>query len=29
LQERGMATDVSWQRPAAQYVSLYKSLARR
>jgi starch synthase len=29
LQERGMATDVSWQRPAAQYASLYKSLAHR
>lgn len=27
LQKRGMATDVSWRRPATQYAELYKSLA--
>ncbi len=26
LQKRGMAADVSWQRPAAQYAALYRSL---
>lgn len=29
LQKRGMATDVSWRRPAAQYAELYKSLAAK
>ena len=29
LQERGMATDVSWRRPARRYAELYKALARR
>jgi starch synthase len=29
LQERGMATDVSWRRPARRYAELYKPLARR
>jgi starch synthase len=27
IQERGMATDVSWHRPAAQYAELYNRLA--
>lgn len=27
LQHRGMATDVSWRRPAMQYAALYKDLA--
>jgi len=27
LQQRGMATDVSWRRPATQYAELYKALA--
>jgi len=26
IQKRGMAADVSWQRPAAQYAALYRSL---
>lgn len=26
MQKRGMATDVSWRRPAAQYAALYRSL---
>jgi starch synthase len=29
LQRRGMATDVSWQRPATQYAELYKSLTAK
>jgi starch synthase len=29
LQERGMASDVSWRRPARQYAELYRSLAER
>ncbi len=29
IQERGMAMDVSWRRPAAQYADLYKTLAGR
>lgn len=29
LQKRGMATDVSWRRPATQYAALYKSLAAK
>jgi starch synthase len=29
LQERGMATDVSWRRPARQYAELYRFLAER
>jgi starch synthase len=29
LQERGMATDVSWRRPARRYAELYKTLARK
>ncbi len=29
LQERGMASDVGWRRPAAQYAELYRSLAER
>jgi starch synthase len=29
LQGRGMATDVSWRRPARRYAELYKALARR
>lgn len=29
LQRRGMATDVSWRRPAAQYAELYRSLAAK
>jgi starch synthase len=29
IQNRGMAADVSWQRPAAQYAALYRSLANR
>jgi starch synthase len=29
LQERGMATDVSWRRPARHYAELYKALASR
>jgi starch synthase len=29
IQERGMAMDVSWRRPAAQYADLYRKLARR
>ena len=29
LQQRGMATDVSWRRPAGQYADLYRRLARR
>jgi starch synthase len=29
LQQRGMAADVSWQRPARQYAELYRSLAER
>ena len=28
LQERGMATDVGWSRPARHYADLYKALAR-
>jgi starch synthase len=28
IQKRGMAADVSWQRPAAQYAALYRSLIR-
>ncbi len=27
MQQRGMATDVSWHRPAMQYAALYKDLA--
>ena len=27
MQQRGMATDVSWRRPATQYAALYKDLA--
>jgi glycogen synthase len=27
MQQRGMATDVSWRRPAMQYAALYKDLA--
>jgi starch synthase len=26
IQRRGMAADVGWQRPAAQYAALYRSL---
>jgi starch synthase len=29
LQKRGMATDVSWRRPATQYAELYRSLAAK
>ena len=29
IQERGMAMDVSWRRPAAQYADLYRTLAGR
>ncbi|HKP23562.1 MAG TPA: glycosyltransferase, partial [Dongiaceae bacterium] len=29
IQERGMAMDVSWRRPARQYAELYRSLAER
>jgi starch synthase len=29
LQERGMAADVGWRRPARQYAELYRSLAER
>jgi starch synthase len=29
LQQRGMAMDVSWRRPARQYADLYRSLAER
>ena len=29
LQKRGMATDVSWRRPAAQYAALYKTLSTK
>jgi starch synthase len=29
LQKRGMAADVSWQRPAAQYAALYRTLTAR
>jgi starch synthase len=29
LQQRGMATDVSWQRPARQYAALYQALANK
>jgi starch synthase len=29
LQRRGMATDVSWRRPAVQYADLYKTLLDR
>ena len=29
LQQRGMASDVSWRRPARQYAELYRSLAER
>jgi starch synthase len=29
LQQRGMATDVSWRRPARQYAELYRALAKR
>jgi starch synthase len=29
LQERGMATDVGWHRPARQYAELYQALADR
>jgi starch synthase len=29
LQERGMATDVGWRRPARQYAELYQALADR
>jgi starch synthase len=29
IQKRGMAADVSWQRPAAQYAALYRSLVTR
>jgi starch synthase len=29
LQERGMATDISWRRPARRYAELYKALAKR
>ena len=29
LQERGMATDVGWGRPALQYADLYKALTKR
>jgi starch synthase len=28
MQERGMATDVSWRRPARQYAALYRELAQ-
>ena len=28
LQQRGMATDVGWSRPARHYADLYKALAR-
>ena len=27
LQRRGMKTDVSWARPAAQYAALFRALA--
>ncbi|MGH6894378.1 MAG: glycosyltransferase, partial [Dongiaceae bacterium] len=27
LQKRGMATDVSWRRPATQYAEVYKALS--
>jgi starch synthase len=29
IQKRGMAADVSWQRPAAQYAALYRALVTR
>jgi starch synthase len=29
IQKRGMAADVGWQRPAAQYAALYRSLIAR
>jgi starch synthase len=29
LQKRGMATDVSWRRPATQYAELYRALAAK
>jgi starch synthase len=29
LQRRGMATDVSWTRPAARYAALYRTLVEQ